>query len=173
MLESGSPGLYSQDRRASLGRARGQLHVDLEHRLERNHQPTHVVGITRDLELGDWAGSWVGALFDYHPPKLALNRSEQLLLSCAFPGATDEQLAEDTGNVAPFCKETVGLHLPSGRRPTAGVDRRYTLYRMFREWPRKRKAPPPAGLSSRTSRGIAPSLALFARTRHEDEVADP
>lgn len=53
----------------------------------------HVVGITRDLELGDWAGSWVGALFDYHPPKLALNRSEQLLLSCALPGATDEQLA--------------------------------------------------------------------------------
>ena len=56
----------------------------------------HILGITRDLELkrqGDWGGSWVGALFDYHPPILGLNRSEQRLLSCALPGETDEQLA--------------------------------------------------------------------------------
>ena len=57
----------------------------------------HIVGITRDLELKrqrDWAGSWVGGLFDYHPPMLGFNRSEQRLLSCALPGATDEQLTE-------------------------------------------------------------------------------
>jgi hypothetical protein len=57
----------------------------------------HVVGITRDLELkrqGDWGASWVGALFDYRPPLLGLNRSEQRLLGCALLGATDEQLAE-------------------------------------------------------------------------------
>ncbi len=60
----------------------------------------HVLGKTRDLELrrqGDWGGSWVGALFDYHPPMLGLNRSEQRLLSCALPGATDEELAETLG----------------------------------------------------------------------------
>jgi hypothetical protein len=60
----------------------------------------HIIGITRDLELKrqrDWAGSWVGALFDYHPPALGLSRGEQRLLSCALPGATDEQLTEMLG----------------------------------------------------------------------------
>jgi hypothetical protein len=57
----------------------------------------HIVGITRGLELergGKWAGSWVGALFDYHPPIVGFSRSEQRLLSCALPGVTDEHLAE-------------------------------------------------------------------------------
>jgi hypothetical protein len=57
----------------------------------------HVVGITRDLERkrpAGWGASWVGALFDYHPPVLGFNRSEQRLLSCALPGETDEQVAE-------------------------------------------------------------------------------
>jgi hypothetical protein len=52
----------------------------------------HTVGTTRDLELkkqGGWEGSWVGALFDYQPPVLGFNRSEQRLLSYALPGATD------------------------------------------------------------------------------------
>jgi hypothetical protein len=68
----------------------------------------HVVGITRDLEVKrqrDWAGSWVGALFDYHPPRLGLNRSEQGLLSSALPGATDEQLAEILGVSLPAVKK--------------------------------------------------------------------
>jgi hypothetical protein len=57
----------------------------------------HVVGTTRDLERkrNQSTGSWVGALFDYHPPMLGLSRSEQRLLSCALPGETDEQVAED------------------------------------------------------------------------------
>jgi hypothetical protein len=60
----------------------------------------HVVGITRDLERkrpAGWGASWVGALFDYHPPVLGFNRSEQRLLSCALPGETDKQLAELLG----------------------------------------------------------------------------
>jgi hypothetical protein len=68
----------------------------------------HVVGITRELELkrhGDWAGSWVGALFDYHPPMLGFNRSEQRLLSCALPGATDEHLAEILETSLPAVKK--------------------------------------------------------------------
>ena len=61
----------------------------------------HIVGITRDLELKRqhyWAASWVGGLFDYHPPLLGFNRSEQRLLSSALPGATDEELAEMLGS---------------------------------------------------------------------------
>lgn len=60
----------------------------------------HIVGTTRDLELqrpGGWAGSWVGALFDYHPPLFAFTPSEQRLLTCALSGATDEQLTEMLG----------------------------------------------------------------------------
>jgi len=68
----------------------------------------HVVGITRELELerqGDWAGSWVGSLFDYHPPLLGFNRSEQRLLSCALSGATDDQLAGMLGTSLPTVKK--------------------------------------------------------------------
>jgi hypothetical protein len=56
----------------------------------------HVVGVTRDLDRmahENWTVSWVGALFDYHPPKLGFSPSEQSLLTCALRGATDEQLA--------------------------------------------------------------------------------
>ncbi len=55
----------------------------------------HVLGTTAELELkrGTWSGSWVGNLFDYHPPMLGFSRSEQRLLSYALPGVTDEQLA--------------------------------------------------------------------------------
>ena len=68
----------------------------------------HVLGITRDLELkrqGDWTGSWVGALFDYHPPILGFNRSEQRLLSHALSGATDEHLAEILETSLPAVKK--------------------------------------------------------------------
>ena len=69
----------------------------------------HIVGVTRELERsrrGNWAGSWVGALFDYHAPILAFNRSEQRLLSRALSGATDEQLAGMLGTSLPTVKKT-------------------------------------------------------------------
>jgi hypothetical protein len=68
----------------------------------------HILGITRDLEIkrqGSWAGSWVGALFDYHPPVLGFSRSEQRLLSSALPGGTDEHLAELLGTSLPAVKK--------------------------------------------------------------------
>jgi len=59
----------------------------------------HILGTTRELERkrDKWAASWVGAVFDYHPPRLGLTPSEQRLLAHALPGATDEQLAEILG----------------------------------------------------------------------------
>jgi hypothetical protein len=59
----------------------------------------HILGTTPDLERqrDKWAASWVGEVFDYHPPRLGLTRSEQRLLACALPGSTDEQLAETLG----------------------------------------------------------------------------
>jgi hypothetical protein len=60
----------------------------------------HIVGITRELERsrrGNWTGSWVGSLFDYHAPILGFSGSEQRLLSCALSGETDEQLAGTLG----------------------------------------------------------------------------
>lgn len=68
----------------------------------------HVLGITRELELkrqAGWESSWVGALFDYHPPILDLNRSEQRLLLYALPGATDQQLAGTLGTSLPTVKK--------------------------------------------------------------------
>jgi hypothetical protein len=114
----------------------------------------HVVGITRDLELkrqGDWGGSRVGALFDYRPPRLGLNRSEQRLLSSALPGATDQQLAGMLGTSLPVVKkmwvsiyrrveeclpelipDSVPPDMPSSGR---GVEKRRYLLAYLREHP--------------------------------------
>lgn len=92
----------------------------------------HVVGITRDLQLkrhGDWAGSWVGTLFDYQPPALGLSRSQRRLLSFALLGATDEHLAEVLGTSLPAVKKTwvsvyrrVEDHLPELLSDPPGSD---------------------------------------------------
>jgi hypothetical protein len=114
----------------------------------------HVVGITRDLELkrqGDWSGSWVGALFDYHPPVLGFSRSEQRLLSSALPGGTDEHLAEMLGTSLPavkkmwvsiYCRvedhlpELIGDPLQSEVPPSGrGKEKRRRLLAYLREHP--------------------------------------
>jgi len=58
----------------------------------------HVVGITRELELGR-LGSWVGTLFDYQPPRFGFSRSEQRMLLAALAGrsGTDKELAAALG----------------------------------------------------------------------------
>jgi len=52
----------------------------------------HIVGVTKALEVRR-PGSWVGDLFNYHPPQCGFSRSEQQLLLSALNGATDEELA--------------------------------------------------------------------------------
>jgi hypothetical protein len=54
------------------------------------------VGMTRDLVIAR-AGSWVGLLFVYAPPRLGLSPSEQRLLHSAFSGGTDEELSDMLG----------------------------------------------------------------------------
>jgi hypothetical protein len=54
----------------------------------------HLVGATRDMDCVRWAGSWVGALFDYRAPILGLSPSEQRLAIAALQSATDERLSE-------------------------------------------------------------------------------
>jgi hypothetical protein len=59
----------------------------------------HILGSTPEAERNHpvWGARWVSALFDYHVPRLGLNRSEQRLLKCALRGATDERIAETLG----------------------------------------------------------------------------
>ncbi len=68
----------------------------------------HVVGVTRKELLqrpGLSAASWVGRLFDYYPPRLGFNRSEQRVLSAALTGATDERMSRTLGTSVPAIKK--------------------------------------------------------------------
>ncbi len=82
----------------------------------------HVTGVRRKelRERPDLFGaSWVGRLFDYHPPLLGFSRSEQRVLTSSLAGATDEQLSSTLGISIPAIKKTwasiyrrVADHLP-------------------------------------------------------------
>ena len=68
----------------------------------------HIVGVTRkDVLENSWssAGSWVGRLFDYHPPVLGFSRGEQRVLTLALTGATDEQLSAKLNTSVPAIKK--------------------------------------------------------------------
>lgn len=65
----------------------------------------HLAGVTRGIEHSR-AGSWVGALFDYHPPQFAFSRGEQRLLLAALSGKTDAKLADDLGTSVSTIKNT-------------------------------------------------------------------
>ena len=65
----------------------------------------HIVGMTRALELQRPA-SWVGGLFNYHPPRCGFSRSEQQLLLSALSGATDEELTKALHVSLPTVKKT-------------------------------------------------------------------
>jgi DNA-binding CsgD family transcriptional regulator len=65
----------------------------------------HIVGVTREMESGRH-GSWVGSLFDYHPPRIGLSPSEQRLLLLALSGSTDDELADELGSSLSTIKNT-------------------------------------------------------------------
>jgi hypothetical protein len=69
----------------------------------------HVVGVRRKelLERPDlYTANWVCRLFDYHPPLLGFNRSEQRVLASALTGATDEHLSQALTTSVPAIKKT-------------------------------------------------------------------
>jgi hypothetical protein len=65
----------------------------------------HIVGVTREIERSK-PGSWVGALFDYHPPQLGFSRGEQRLLLSALSSETDEELSGNLGMSLSTVKNT-------------------------------------------------------------------
>jgi hypothetical protein len=65
----------------------------------------HIVGVTREME-DRRAGTWVGILFDYHPPQLGLNPSEQRLLNAALVHSSDGELAAELGKSLSTVKTT-------------------------------------------------------------------
>jgi hypothetical protein len=56
----------------------------------------HVLGVTREIEH-DRPGTWVGALFEYHPPIIGFSRGEQKMLLSALSGRTDHELSDHLG----------------------------------------------------------------------------
>jgi hypothetical protein len=66
----------------------------------------HIVGITRELELGR-PGSWVGTLFDYRAPRFYFSAGEQRLLICTIANrtATNPALAQNLDLSLPTVKK--------------------------------------------------------------------
>ena len=78
----------------------GQYTKSLEKNPNEIIKKPHLVGVTREIELArseSWAASWVGTLFDYHPPHCSFSRSEQRMLLMALEGETDKELAQKLG----------------------------------------------------------------------------
>jgi hypothetical protein len=65
----------------------------------------HLVGVTREIERGR-PGTWVGGIFDYHPPQLGFSRGEQRLLLSTLSDRTDEELSEELGTSLSTVKNT-------------------------------------------------------------------
>jgi hypothetical protein len=82
----------------------------------------HIVGATRmmdDQRPASWSTSWVGTLFDYHPPRCGFSPKEQRMLLLAQTGATDQELSQKLQVALPTVKKMwlsayrrVNDHLP-------------------------------------------------------------
>ena len=110
----------------------------------------HLAGITREIDRSK-PGSWVGTLFDYHPPRLGLSPSEQRLMLCALSGRTDEELSDELGASISTVKNTwrsifnrAASHLPELfsnpskpdlRVPGRGKEKRRPLLAYLRQHP--------------------------------------
>ena len=116
--------------------ARGRYAKTLKGNLQEFVRRPHIVGVTRALEHGR-PGSWVGALFDYHPPRLGFSPREQRLLQAALEGerGTDQELAGGLGVSLPTIKKMwLSLYrrvadrqpeiIPASLRPETGTSER-------------------------------------------------
>ena len=118
------------------GPVKGRYVNALKRDLQELVREPHIVGVTRDLEHGR-PGSWVGALFDYHPPSLGFSPREQRLLQSALEGerGTDRELAGALGVSLPTIKKMwLSLYqrvadrqpeiIPDSVRPETGTSER-------------------------------------------------
>ena len=136
----------------------------------------HIVGITRELEFAR-PGSWVGSLFDYHPPRFCFSAGEQrLLIQCiSHRTETNALLANELGVSLPTVKkmwlsiyDRVAQHAPEllvanaaiGAENKRGKEKRRHLLAYLQEHPEElrpvaRRAAgqkPPHTLTSKNSR---------------------
>jgi hypothetical protein len=116
--------------------AKGGYVKTLKRDLQHFVREPHIVGVSRDVEHGR-PGSWVGALFDYHPPCLGFSPREQRLLQSALEGerGTDQELAGALGVSVPTVKKMwLSLYrrvaenqpeiIPASLRPETGTSER-------------------------------------------------
>ena len=110
----------------------------------------HIVGVTRGIEHSR-AGSWIGAIFNHHPPQFGFSRGEQRLLLSALSGETDMELSGDLGTSVSTVKNTwrsiynrVASRLPelvpddsqgNGQISDRGREKRRRLLAYLREHP--------------------------------------
>jgi hypothetical protein len=85
--------------------ARGRYVESLEKDPREILREPHLVGVTREIEHAR-PGTWVGGIFDYHPPQLGFSRSEQRMLLPALSYRTDEELSEELGTSLSTVKNT-------------------------------------------------------------------
>lgn len=74
----------------------------------------HIVGITRELELGR-PGSWVGTVFDYQPPRCCFSASEQRMLISVISGSTGTN---------PALAKMLGVSLPTVKKMWLSIYKR-------------------------------------------------
>ena len=159
----------------------GRYVKSLKAKTEEFARNPHIVGITRELEFGR-PGSWVGTLFDYHPPGFYFSASEQRLLICAISNrtATNPALAQKLDVSLPTVKKMwlsiygrVGQCVPellvdevnSGADSKRGKEKRRRLLAYLQDHPeelrpvlrRSNGQKPPQPPSARKSRR-APSI---------------
>ncbi|HTD44926.1 MAG TPA: hypothetical protein VK687_12125 [Bryobacteraceae bacterium] len=85
--------------------ARGRYVESLDKDPREILEEPHLIGVTREIEHAR-PGTWVGSLFDYHPPQLGFSPSEQQLLLSALSDRTDEELSDELGNSLSTVKNT-------------------------------------------------------------------
>ncbi len=126
----------------------------------------HIVGITRELEF-ERPGSWIGVLFNYHPPRIWFSPAEQRMLRAAISNRTETNpvLAKELGLSLPAIKKLwlsiyarVARHAPevmagpdkSGDERKRGVEKKRRLLAYVEEHPEELRpvSRPAAGPSS-------------------------
>ena len=81
----------------------------------------HILGVRRDANPAQLM-SWLGTLFDYHPPQIGFSPGEQRLLALALTGWTDAELSEKMGiSVSGVKKMWASIHTRMARSTSGAM----------------------------------------------------